>query len=179
MLIAAECEKHEGLHISAENLIVEILKDGKPAKSGETGEIVITDLHNYAQPFIRYRTGDLSSMIEETCRCGRHLPRLSRIEGRNLDMISGPDGKVLSGHFLPHFVQDFPEIERFQIEQDAPDHVIIRVILNAKLPDESKQFMASMTEAKLPGVKCEVREVDSIEMTPSGKHRTTIGLRNG
>src|SRR5258707_764531 len=92
--IAYECEAHEGHHVVAEGYIVETLRDGQPAKPGEVGEIVITDLNNYCMPFIRYRIGDLAEVLPEaTCRCGRGAPRLGAIEGRVQSIIQGTDGR--------------------------------------------------------------------------------------
>ena len=85
--VAQECSAHEGLHITAENCFVEIVKDGKQVPPGEMGEIVVTRLDNWALPFIRYRTGDLGIMSERVCSCGRGLPLLGKVEGRVQDMI--------------------------------------------------------------------------------------------
>ncbi len=177
MLIAEECGAHDGQHTSSENLIVEVVdKEGRPVGCGQTGEVVVTDLYNYAQPFIRYRTGDISSFSDGDCRCGRTHKRLKRIEGRELDRITGPDGRQLTGHFLPHFVQEFPGIDRFQVVQDRPDHVVIRLVLSAPLADSDKQFIVSELEKTLPGVKAAVMEVSEIERTATGKMRTTVRL---
>src|SRR2546423_8189267 len=59
MLIGAECDRHDGLHLTAEQLLVEVLEDdGSPTPQGEEGNVVVTDLYNYGMPFIRYATGD-------------------------------------------------------------------------------------------------------------------------
>ena len=78
--IAYECEAHVGHHVVGEGYIVEVLKDGRPAAPGEIGEVVVTDLNNYCLPFIRYRIGDLAEALDpnETCACGRGLPRIGR-----------------------------------------------------------------------------------------------------
>ena len=79
MLIGAECGAHSGLHLSDENLVVEIAERGTPVPNGGTGEVVITDLHNYAMPFIRYQSGEVASMARGRCMCGRGLRRLFRV----------------------------------------------------------------------------------------------------
>lgn len=178
MLTGAECDRHEGMHVSAENIILEIVKDGCSAQAGVLGEVVVTDLHNYAQPFIRYQTGDLSSWRGPACSCGRALPLLNRIEGRDLDIIRSPDGKCLSGHFLPHFVQDMKGIDRFQVVQDRIDHVVVRVVLRGELAANDRQFIVSQIQNYLPGITAEVEEVAEIKPTASGKIRTTICLLN-
>ncbi len=84
-LIAAECTAASGLHVNADSLIVEVLKDGQPASPGEQGEIVVTGLLNGAMPIIRYRLGDLGVLSDEICSCGRTLPLLRSVEGRTVD----------------------------------------------------------------------------------------------
>ncbi len=177
MLIACECEAHDGMHISGENLMVEVCQDGQPAAQGELGELLITDLHNYAQPFIRYRNHDMSSWRSfERCACGRYLPRLNQVEGRLMDMITAPDGRRLTGLFFPHLLKDYNAIVRYQIVQDQPDHIVIRVKLASPLDPADAQTIVSKFEETLPGVQAELREVAEIEVAPTGKVRTTIGL---
>src|SRR5262249_3664492 len=73
MSIAGECEFHEGMHVNAENLFVE----SREPWSSEPSELLITDLHNYGMPFVRYAIGDLGKVSETPCACGRGLPSLS------------------------------------------------------------------------------------------------------
>ena len=176
MLIAAECPEHKGLHISAENLIVEVLKDGKPARPGQLGEVVVTDLHNYAQPFIRYKSGDLAAPAGGDCPCGRTLPRLERIEGRILDMITAPDGRILPGEFFPHFFKDLPNIIQFQVRQVALDRLNISIVGHTPLSGADKDKIIATTAEVLPGVAVDIIEVDDIPATAAGKRRVTIGL---
>lgn len=176
MLIAAQCQERRGLHISAENLMLEVLDQGRPAQPGQLGEVVITDLHNLAQPFIRYRSGDLVVMAQEPCPCGRGLPCLERVEGRILDMIRTPSGRLLPGEFFPHFLKDFPALERFQVRQDRLDHLTIQVVLRGELSHRDRELILSKTRQALPGVEVDLQVVDDIPLTPAGKHRVTIGL---
>src|SRR5205823_5583104 len=80
MLIGGECDRHEGLHLTAENLLVEILDDdARPTPEGEEGNVVITDLHNYGMPFVRYLNGDRAVAGWGACSCGRGLPLLRKV----------------------------------------------------------------------------------------------------
>jgi phenylacetate-CoA ligase len=88
---AAECEQH-GYHIPEEIVAVEILAGGKEAAEGQPGEIVGTSLENYAQPLIRYRTGDYAVRRHDRCACGRAHSMLREIGGRTQDIISTPEG---------------------------------------------------------------------------------------
>lgn len=179
MLMAAECPAHRGMHVSAENLMIEILADGRPAAPGELGEVVVTDLHNFAQPFIRYRVGDTSAWLDDgPCSCGRALPRLAPVEGKVVDMIVTPDGRRLTGHFFPHLLKDFNAVERYQIEQDRSDHIIIRLKLRHQLADEDNRLILDKFRETLPGVESQIEVVDEVKIAPTGKVRITIGLDN-
>ena len=118
--IAYRVRGGDGHLVVAENYIVEILKEGRPARPGELGEVVITDLNNRCMPLIRYRVGDLAVAMDssEPSRCGRGLPRIGRIEGRAQAVIVGANGNYLPGTFFMHYFKDFDYIVRqFQIIQ--------------------------------------------------------------
>ena len=99
---AVDCNKHNGFHLRSADLIVEIIniKTGKPANIGESGEIVITTLSNEAMPLIRYRTGNISSIIDSPCKCGCNLLRLGHFEGRIESTISIGNNEYISIHQL-------------------------------------------------------------------------------
>ncbi|MCC2668671.1 MAG: capK2 [Armatimonadetes bacterium] len=175
MLIAMECEQHRGLHLTAENLYVEILRDGRPARPGEVGEVVVTDLHNHAMPFLRYRNGDLAVASDRTCACGRGLPLIEEVFGRTLDVLRTPDGRHISGVFVPMFFKDYPWVEEFQVEQDALDRVEVRLKPAAGYRPELLTPLQNDLQARLgPAVRLDFRIVDEIPRTASGKHRPVI-----
>jgi phenylacetate-CoA ligase len=176
MLMATECPAHQGLHISSENLVLELIKDGRAVAPGQVGEVVVTDLHNYAQPFIRYQNGDLAAMAQGSCPCGRGLPRLARLEGRLLEVLRAPSGQELTGTFFPHLLKDFSAIVGYQAEQDRSDHLVIRLVLGGELAREQRAQILGLVRAALPGVEPELVEVSEIPRTAAGKLRVTIGL---
>lgn len=112
---AVDCEHHNGHHLRDANLIVEIIdpKTGKLANHGESGEIVITTLSNEAMPLIRYRTGNISRIINTPCGCGSILPRLGRIEGRFESNIAVGGGKTISIHQLDEIIFADPFVRGF------------------------------------------------------------------
>ncbi len=176
MLIAADCSLHQGLHISTENLIVEILKeDGTLAEEGEMGEIVITDLHNYGMPFIRYKIGDMGVISKKVCPCGRGLPVLEDIVGRSLDMIRTIDGRYIPGEFFPHLMKEFTEIKQFQIVQDDLKTLRINIIKEKDISNEKLNFMKNEI-CKVVGKKITVNIdfVENIPLTKTGKFRVTM-----
>lgn len=99
--IACECQEHMGLHISAENVYVEILRDEVPVPIGEEGDIVVTNLNNYGMPFIRYHIDNIGQLSDVECRCGRGLPMLQTVHGRVSDLFKTKSGRTIHGEFLP------------------------------------------------------------------------------
>jgi phenylacetate-CoA ligase len=181
MLIASECEKHKGLHINMENLLIEVLgDDGKPVKSGETGEVVITDLHNYGMPFIRYKIGDLAVFSGEPCLCGRGLPMLRDVVGRSLDMIKVSNGNNIPGEFFPHLMKDFHEVKQFQVIQDKINSLVVKIV-KAENFDESRLALMKDEIFKVVGreVNVSIVFVDEIPLTATGKRRVTISELEG
>ena len=180
--IAYESEGHDGHLIVAENYIVEILKDGRPAKPGELGEVIVTDLNNRCMPFIRYRVGDLAVAMDNTVPglCGRGLPRIGRIEGRAQAVIMGASGNYLPGTFFMHYFKDFDYvIKQFQIIQEHPQHLTLKIV-------KADRFNEALFEAILDGLrryigtemKITVEFMDSIPMVRTGKHQATISRLN-
>ncbi|MBV8156258.1 MAG: phenylacetate--CoA ligase family protein [Dyella sp.] len=176
MLVASECDHHHRLHVNADHLVVELLgTNGVPVRHG-SGEVAITDLSNYGMPFIRYFNGDLaSSPSEHTCPCGRGLPLLGRIDGRVLDAIRTPDGRILPGEFFPHMLKDVPGLSRFQLVQRQLDRLDLSIVRGEGFDDDSLAYIRRET-AKVLGhqVALECHFVDDIPLTRSGKHRVTL-----
>ena len=87
--VSAECELQNGLHVNEDHFLVEVVdpNTGEPLPPGAQGELVITTLTKEALPVIRYRTGDISSLSDAPCPCGRTLARMSRVRGRTDDML--------------------------------------------------------------------------------------------
>jgi len=181
MLIAAECKDHKGLHLSIENLFMEIIKDdGIPAKPGEMGNIIITDLHNYGMPFIRYQIGDMAvAPREPECSCGRGLPLVESIVGRSLDIIRTSEGRAIPGEFFPHLMKEFRWVKQFQIVQDKIDAVQVKIIKTDGFKDAEFNFMKAEIK-NLAGEKMAVEYifVDDIPLTKTGKFRVTVSNLN-
>lgn len=171
-LIASECEAHDGLHISAEGLYVEVL--GGDATT--PGRVVVTDLINRGMPIIRYEVGDLATIAPGTCSCGRGLPRLGRVFGRTTDILYAPDGRQISGvSVLDTFVIHIPGVNQAQIVQDRIDHLRIRVVRSPDFGDESiRQFADAVREVFGPSMNHDLEFVELIEPTERGKFQFTI-----
>lgn len=176
LLIAAECSEHRGLHVSAENLLVEIVDDnGMPTATGEQGRVVITDLTNFGMPFIRYAIGDLAIAGGEACPCGRGLPLLQGLRGRQLDTIVTPDGRRLPGEFFPHLFKDYAQIRRLQVMQADPSQITIKLVAQPPLsPAELDHLERQIREASGPQLRITFRFVDDIPLTANGKLQVVV-----
>lgn len=175
MLIGAECDRHAGLHLSTENLLVEVLDDdGLPAREGTEGNVVITDLYNYGMPFVRYANGDRAVAGFGTCDCGRGLPLLKKVVGRRLDMLLASDGRIIPGEFFPHLVKDFPAIRRFQVVQEEAG--LVRFAMEAKgLSEPDRLTLERLVRGALgPGVRVDFEAVKQIPLTASGKLNVVV-----
>jgi phenylacetate-coenzyme A ligase PaaK-like adenylate-forming protein len=173
MSVAGECEYHDGLHINAENLLVETADAG----GAEPSEILVTDLHNFGMPFVRYATGDLGTISSNPCACGRGLPRLESIEGRALDVLRTVDGRVVPGEFFPHLLKDVTELTKYRVEQAQIDRIVIVAVVSAPLSDRSRQLLdTEIGKVFGPATAWELRPVSEIQPLASGKRRVTVGL---
>lgn len=173
-LIASECDRAEGLHINADNLLVEVVEDGRAARPGEAGDIVVTDFWNYGMPLIRYNLGDRAVATSDVCSCGRGLPLLKTIEGRASDFLVSADGTGIHGEFFTHLFYGNPDVLQFQFLQTSLDVVTIKVVpAGAGRPDLGE--VVDKTRRILGGQATVAIEVcDHIPATPSGKYRFTI-----
>lgn len=174
-VVASECPKRDGLHVMSEGLFVEIMKDGRHVEDGETGELIITDLLNFAMPLIRYRIGDAASWSSGDCPCGRGLPRLSGIAGRTTDFLVGADGRLCSGAVLTvAMVAQRPSLGQVQLEQNERGRIICRLAPRngPTLLPEDQQFLVDQVKQYLgDGTAIEFDIVSRIEHETSGKYR--------
>lgn len=172
-VIASECAEHDGLHVMAEGLHIEIACGSRPARAGETGSIVVTDLLNFAMPMIRYRIGDMASGHGIACRCGRGLPTLQGIEGRTTDFLVGADGRLVSGVFLATYViAHAGSLGQVQLYQDTPGRVLYRIRQSAgkPIPREDLSFVERETKRHLgEATDVDFEFVNQIPNGPSGK----------
>jgi phenylacetate-CoA ligase len=130
--IALECPESGLYHTMAESVLVEVLReDGSACRDGEIGRVVITDLHNFATPIVRYDIGDYAE-VAGPCPCGRGLPSLRRIVGRGRNRLLGPDG---SRHWpQPSFSRwrEVAPVSQVQLIQESP--LLIEVRLACERP---------------------------------------------
>ena len=175
-LIAHECEAREGYHISEENSIVEFIKDGEHVSPGESGEIIITDLHNLVMPWIRFTIEDLGTPTDEKCSCGRTLSLIKSIDGRILDTIITKNKKYIHGGYFQILLEEETKwIKRFQVVQKEIGKITINIVPKDKIIqkriDKIINEIKNHTQDNLE-VDCKI--VKKIVVPPSGKRRLIV-----
>jgi phenylacetate-CoA ligase len=170
-LLAGECPDRRGTyHVVAENVIVEVLDDdGRPAPPGAVGRVVITDLHNLATPLIRYALGDLAVAGDGPCPCGRGLPTLGRVLGRERNILVNRNGErrwpaMRKLELRAHGVR------QVQLVQREPGVVVARVVTEADLGDEARAAIIQELRVRVgDDVDYVVEPIDEIARSAAGK----------
>lgn len=171
---AAECE-HHGYHIPEEIVAVEIIADGREADEGQPGEIVGTCLENYAQPLIRYRTGDFAVRRNERCPCGRAHAMLREIGGRTQDIISTPDGGWRAFRHGLFGAELVPGLQAVQLEQVEVRKFIARAVAPNGLDEGARSLLAQrVCEAIGFEATVTIELVADIPRTERGKRRLVV-----
>ena len=179
--IAYSCP-NGSLHLQSENLIVEVVDSrGQPVPMGELGEIVVTDLHNYAMPFIRYQTGDFGRLSDEYCPCGREQMLLKELVGREINLLMTTDGRYVHPVVPFYLVQ---EIARktgkgfsFQLVQVAPKKIIVNVEETLyDIKREVRWFVRDLHKTFGKDMRFEVHTYSQIPRERSGKFMLSKNL---
>jgi phenylacetate-CoA ligase len=177
MLLAAECEVHDGMHLMDENLLVELTRDGRAVQPGEPGDVLVTDLHNYGMPFIRYRNGDVATAsADEPCPCGRGLRKIQRVDGRRADTLVDRDGNPIPGIVFHVLFSDARQeiISQFQATQRRSGAVLLRVVRGQDWSGDRFDGIARRFTEYLRGLPFEVEFCESIPPSPTGKMKTIV-----
>ena len=171
-IIASECDAHDGLHLCAEGLLVEVVDE----TAHQPGKLIITDLANYAMPMIRYEIGDYAITRPGACACGRSLPRLKAVVGRTADFLYTPDKKPVFGiSILDTFVIHIPGLKQVQIVQDRFDHLDFFVVRDINF-SETTLSLIHRNIADIFGrqMRADIHFVEQIAQTERGKYRFSI-----
>ncbi len=174
--LASPCPAGHGLHVHAENVLLEVLDgEGLPCLPGQTGRIVITTLHNFRTPFIRYEIMDEATLGPARCQCGRGLPLLLRVDGRRRPMFVLPGGQRRDSAPLVIGMERTDGIYQYQIVQRAEEHVVVRVVPNSRWTPEQPDRIRALFHAFFERpIRVDIECVAHLELPPGGKLRVAV-----
>ena len=170
-LIAMEC-KEERMHINCRDIYLEI---DSPDPYTTPGDILITQLNNYAMPFIRYRIGDIGRLSDEACSCGNQLPVLAELLGRSTATFRTRTGTLIhAGYFTQQFYNVIG-VDQFQLIQESLKHCVLKVVINTQWTEAARRYMVQKIQGALGAdVIVTVKLVEEIPLPASGKREFTI-----
>ena len=168
--IAVQCPESENLHVVSESVLVEVLDEtGQPCEPGEWGQVVVTGLLNFAMPFIRYAIADYA-VVGGPCACGRGLPVLERVIGRERNFLMLPSGekRMIAGGVTR--IVNYAPILQLQYVQTALDHIKVNLVVERALTDdEERAVKAELVDMIGPEFQYSLAYWDEIPRAPSGK----------
>jgi len=168
--IALQCPEHEHYHVQCESVLVEVLDErGKPCAPGETGRLVLTSLHNFALPLVRYEIGDYAE-VGEPCPCGRGLPVLRRVAGRVRNTLVTADGRRYWPHFGSRRLHEIAPIRQHQFVQKDFESIEARLATDRALTREEEEALRRYVLERLPpDMRLTFSYRDEIARAASGK----------
>jgi phenylacetate-CoA ligase len=173
--VAYECEEHNGLHIAEEGAIVEYLNSNGEPSEGDYGEVCITNLTNYAMPFIRYNIQDIGMQSHDMCPCGRSLSLIRSIEGKGTDIFLTPSKKFITVHNFNPVLKKYSGIFQYQVIQEDIDKIRINIVKDDTYKDESTASIINEFKKKIgEDIDFRVEFVQEIPLLPSGKRRYVV-----
>jgi len=162
--------------LMSESIILEVLDErGQPVPPGETGEAVMTALESFAQPFIRYRTGDMVRVADEPCQAGRGLDVITEVLGRSTDFVVRADGTIMHALAVIYVLRAVVGVGEFKIVQHTLREFEVLVVPNAAWQESGRAEIESGLQKRLGGdIRIDLQLVESIPAEASGKHRYVV-----
>ncbi len=173
---ASECHLHDGYHLFSQNFIFEFVRKAQAVAPGEIANIVVTDLFNYAMPFIRYEVGDLGTYTDDVCPCGRGLHLMKELQGRRCDILVTDTGRLVMGPFyqFERFF-DIAKIRHYQVVQQSRTETQVKIVPDEGYSERDTERIRNMVHFILgENMNVEITVVESIATSKSGKRRTVL-----
>lgn len=173
--VALQCPENNHYHIQSEVVFVEILdEDDNPVQPGEAGRVIVTPLHNFLMPLIRYEVGDYA-VLGKQCSCGRGLPVLEEIKGRVRNMLQFPNGEKMWPLLVKQQITKQTPVQQLQVIQHSLDDIELKTVASKKLTKKDKDIiikdMQRLLQHEFP---IRITELDEIERTKNGKFEDFI-----
>jgi len=172
----AHANSHQQMLLLSESNILEILDhEGNQVKPGEMGEAVMTGLCSEAQPFIRYRTGDMVKLSKDSDKDGRGLHVIEEVVGRNTDFLIHQDGSIVHALAAIYVLRETGGVEQFKITQEAINDFVILIVTNPFWNPASLNIIEEKFRARFGGeCKTDIQLVNKIPPEASGKTRQVV-----
>jgi phenylacetate-CoA ligase len=177
--MAWECSEYAGYHVTMDTALIEFIdENGQRVKAGERGRVVVTNLHSFAMPIIRYEIGDFAIPTYEECSCGRGGYLIKAIEGRYDDFIRLSGNKLISPRILVPIIESISGISEFQIIQEKEEEIVVYVIKMNGYGDTLivEEIHREFKKVLGDNIFVNTKIVESIPRAPSGKLRSVISL---
>ncbi len=175
--VSAQCGHGGNYHVHTLDAIVEYLDDaGNPAPDDQPGNLILTRLHAGPMPLIRYRVGDVGIRGDQSpCPCGRGFERMQAISGRDTDVVVTPSGNRLIAEFFNGLIDDFLEIDSFQVIQERAESILIYIVPRPGYsPQTRRQLVETLQRNGAADLRIEIESVPRIPLTAGGKRRYVI-----
>jgi phenylacetate-CoA ligase len=173
--LAFECASGS-YHINAEHVWLEIVdENGRDVAAGAMGKVLVTTLENYLMPLVRYEIGDYAIASNAKCACGRTLPLLGRVLGRQSNLFRKSDGSMVSGWQMVGIMRHIKPIKVFQVIQKSIDRVWVRYVADQPLGvEDKKQVQNKIREYLESEIAVDFERVNEIPRAPSGKFMVAL-----
>ena len=172
--MALQCPDGINYHVMSEAVYLEVVDEqGNPCKQGEIGKVLVTPLHNFAMPLIRYEIGD-EAEVGEPCSCGRGLPSLTRIVGREEDyfLINGEKRRVDLDHYK---ICDIEAVREFQLIQKTEERIELHLVTSRPLDESELARIKKVQKHSITrDLQWDIVFVDHIKRNAAGKLRQFI-----
>jgi len=173
-LVSHECDR-QTMHTTDEHLILETIDPETLEPTDREGELVVTSLISRVMPVIRYRTGDIVTLGDEPCPCGRRLNRIAISGGRAVEFVVTNRGKWVIGYSFIYIGRSVPGIVKFQVRQDRLGQVRVLLATDEQFPPDGAEQVKAKVRARLGSDdEIVVERVDDIRPAPSGKYRPVV-----
>jgi phenylacetate-CoA ligase len=179
------------MHIFGFHNYIEILDDdNQPVSENEEGRVVVTNLHNYAMPFIRCEIGDMAILGPRKCNCGCSLPSIRTVTGRSGEVLIAINGEKISPCFIPYLfypdcidsalgIEQYQRIKQFQVIQDKKEKIAIKIVKAQEASEDEFLYIVDNFRKYLGNdMKIEMSFVNLIPSQPSGKRCYVISNIN-
>jgi phenylacetate-CoA ligase len=175
-MFSGECEVHNGHHLYMEYGITEILDESyNVVPNGKHGKLILTGLHNYGMPLIRYEIGDVSAFKNVNCSCNRKLPLLESVTTKAEDIVVSTDGRLISSSVLTHPFKPMNNIIKSQIIQEDYDRLLIKIVRRPGYSDrDTERLLYAIQQRVGPEMNISVKFVSDIPRNANGKYRWVI-----